>query len=283
MDIESELASPNARVQLVHYSFPAPPSSMLRIDGAFRIELCLATRHRSARGCFHEHWKPDRFERIGRIFIVPPGNELLARSDETGSLTSIVCQLKSESILALFDVLPELTDRHLLSSLDIRDPKVHSLLQRLAEEAKHPGFASEVLVEAIATQLSVELVRLGTSLTSRKDSRGLSSSQLRLIDDRVKEVRAAPSLASLAELCGISVRTLTRNFPKSRGCTIGDYVAKAQIEHAKDLLAAGESVSEIGKTLGFATSSNFSYAFRRAVGVPPSEYRKTIPRRADVG
>jgi len=279
MQIQHELAAPNARVQLVRYNFKSPPSSALRPNDHFRIELCLVPRHRSARGCFPAYWRASRFERIGRVFVVPPGNELLARSDETESLTSIVCELKAQQILEMFDVLPEATDRRLLASLDVRDATVQNLLQRLADEAKNPGFASEMLVEAVATQLSIQLFRLGTTLSSAPESGGLSAWQLRLIDERVMEVGAAPTLASLAELCRISVRTLTRGFPKSRGCTVGAYVAKVQIEHAKELLTRGRSVSEIATTLGFSTCSNFSYAFRRAVGVPPKEFRKKALRR----
>lgn len=279
MDIEAELATPGARIQLVHYHFAAPPNSTLRIEDKFRVELCLTARHRTARACFRDYWKPDRFERVGRAFIVPPANSLLARSDETASLTSLVCELDPARILALFDRVPAPTDRLLLASLDIRDDKVQSLLRRLAEEARHPGFASQTLVDAIAMQLCIELFRLGSTLSQPRQPGRLASWQLQLIDERLREVRAAPSLACLAELCGISVRTLTRNFPKSRGCTIGTYVANSQIEHAKQLLATEQSVTSIAETLGFSNCSNFCYAFQRAVGVPPRQYRQTVLRR----
>jgi len=252
---------------------------MLRIEGRFRVELCLTARHRTARACFRDYWRADRFERIGRTFIVPPGNVLLARSDEAGSLTSLVCELESQPILDLFDGLPEPTDALLLASLDIRDDKVQGLLRRLAEETQQPGFASEVLVESIATQLAIELFRHGNAIAERQPHGGLSSWQLRLIDERLREVRAAPTLASLAQLCGISVRTLTRNFSRSRGCSIGTYVANSQMQHAKDLLAAGESVTSIAETLGFSTCANFCYAFRRAVGLPPRQFRQQVLRR----
>lgn len=117
------------------------------------------------------------------------------------------------------------------SSDDIRDEEIRGLLRRLAAEARHPGFASQVLVEAMVTQLSIELFRYGSAILERQQQRGLSSAQLRLIDERLREVRAAPSLIVLAELCGISVRTLTRSFSRSRGCTIGSYIANIQMEH----------------------------------------------------
>jgi AraC-like DNA-binding protein len=57
-------------------------------------------------------------------------------------------------------------------------------------------------------------------------------------------------------------------------------VAKVQIEHAKELLRSGRTVSDTATTLGFSACSNFSYAFRRAVGIPPKEFCKKADARA---
>jgi AraC family transcriptional regulator len=85
MEARAELRSPSALVQLVHYDFATPPDSMLRVDGKFRIELCLTSRHRSSRACFRDHWSENRFERIGPLFLVPPSHDMLVRSDEKHS------------------------------------------------------------------------------------------------------------------------------------------------------------------------------------------------------
>src|SRR3546814_9199915 len=49
--------------------------------------------------------------------------------------------------MALFDSLPEFTNRFLMLCLDVRDASVRHLMLRLADEARHPGFASQILVE----------------------------------------------------------------------------------------------------------------------------------------
>lgn len=279
MQVEAALRSRSADVQLVRYHFTEPPDSVLRTDGAFRLELCLTSRHRTARGRFRDQWSSNRFERIGDLFITPPNLELLARSDEASSLASIVCELAPAPLLALFDRRPELTDQHLRSSLDVRDAKVRGLLLRLAEEARQPGFASEMLVELIAGQMAIELFRLGGAVSDRLAQGGLAPWQLRLIDERLGEVREAPTLPVLADLCRISVRQLTRGFRASRGCSLGAYVADNQMEHAKRLLAADDSVTAIAAKLGFSSSSNFCFAFRRASGMTPGQFRQTLLRR----
>lgn len=277
MEIEAQLIAPSARVQLVHYHFPAPPESTLRVQGKFRVELCLTARHPSARACFCEHWAANRFERIGDLFVLPPDQTLRAKSDDANSLTSIVCELELEPMLELFDHHPPaVTEQHLLASLDVRHAKVQSLLLQLAEEAKQPGFASQLLTESIATQIEIELFRHGTTISAPHLRGGLTPKQLRLIDERLMQVGAAPSLAELAALCHISVRQLTRSFRESRGLTLGAYVTDSQMQHAKRLLGTDQSVAHIASTLGFSSCSNFCVAFRRALGTTPGQFRQIL-------
>lgn len=278
IEVEAELGAPCANIQVVRYHFTEPPDSRLRVDHKFRLELCLTARHRSSRACFREQWNAQRFERIGDLFIVPPGMELQARCDDESSLTSIVCELDAQSVYELFDKRPPLSDRLLLAGLDIRDAKIRCLLLRLAEEAKHPGFASATMAELLARQMAIELVRHGQAIIESHMQGGLAPWQLRLIDERLKEVREAPTLPVLAQLCRISVRQLTRGFRASRGGSIGAYVANSQMEHAKHLLDTGESVAAIAATLGFASSSNFCFAFRRETGITPGQFRQKLLR-----
>ena len=102
MEIAAQLSTPIAQVQLVHYHFPEPPQSVLPAIDSFRVELCITSRHRSSRACFRDRWSPNRFEPIGDLFLAPPHHDLEARSDESGSLTSILCHLAREPVLELF-------------------------------------------------------------------------------------------------------------------------------------------------------------------------------------
>ena len=101
---------------------------------------------------------------------------------------------------------------------------------------------------------------------------------LRLIEERLSEHDKAPSLSDLAELCGLSVRQLTRGFRVSRGCSIGDYLEQRRIESAKRMLMRGEAVKGVAFALGFASPSSFTFAFRRAVGSSPTRFRQKQAR-----
>jgi AraC family transcriptional regulator len=238
-------------------------------------------RHRTARACFVDRWSRHRFERIGTLFAVPPAVIFHAKSDELSSLTSLMCELALKPVLELFDQrlnAGDLTEERLMACLDIRHMKVHGLMWRLAEEARHPGFASEMLVESIAAQLAVELFRHETAMRERVVHGGLAPWQLRVIDERLREVGPAPTLTNLAALCHLSIRQLSRGFRATRGVSIGAYVANSQMQHAAVLLTTEGSVSSIAITLGFASTSNFCAAFQRATGVTPGQFRKTMVR-----
>lgn len=280
IEVDAELRAPGAQIQLVHYHFDGAADGSLSVADRFRVELCLSSRHRSARGCFTDHWSTHRYEHLGDLFVVGPGMALRLKSDEAAPLTSVVCQLRVESIFDLYDRVPtEPTEQQLLTSLDVRNDRLRALLLRMAEEARHPGFAAEMMVDSIAAQMAVELYRHGSALTEPVLRGGLAFWQLQRIEERVREVRETPTLAELATLCRVSVRHLTRGFRTIKGCSLGAYVANSQIEHAKRLLIEGETVASVARTLGFSTASNFCFAFRRAIGLSPGAFQLQFGRR----
>ena len=278
MTIEGELRVPAATAQLVRFNFPEPIETVMRDTGSYRVDLCLTPRPGNARACYRERWGAHRFEPIGALFLVPPGETMVAASDGCCQQASIICQLDPEQLRQRFDVAPKWAGPGLAAGLDIRDRNLHNLLLRLAEEVRHPGFASDTLVELIVAQMAIELTRYSGASDRSSRTGGLATWRLRLLDERLREVRAPPSLVELADLCGLSVRQLTRGFRESRGVSIGAYVTERRVEHAKALLAGGESVKATAYTLGFSSASSFAYAFRRATGQTPSGYRERLPR-----
>jgi AraC family transcriptional regulator len=282
MTIEAELRVPLATAQLVRFHIAEPADDILHEEEAYWLDLCLTPRPRNARACYRDRWAPDHFERIGDVFLVPPGETMRAKSDGGRPQSSILCHLRREPIKAWFGGELDWTDRRLKAGLDIEDPNIRGLLLRLAQEVRHPGFASEVLVELMAGQIAIELGRYCAAITEAPTTGSLAPWRIRLIDERLREAGQSPTLSELAGLCGLSVRQLTRGFRKSRGCSIGEHMARSRLENAKRLLAADQSVSvkAIAYSLGFASPSSFSYAFRRTVGETPREFRQRALRVA---
>ncbi len=276
MLIEAERSVENATTQLVRYHFIEPPDNPLFRDNIYRLELSLSPRPLNSRACYADSWRSDRFEPIGSIFLVPPERALHAKSDSAGKARVILCQLQPEMLHQWLETDLEWDDNRLTACLDIRNPNIRQLMLRLADEVKHPGFASDAYIELLTGQLGIELGRFCNVIPATPDRGGLSPWRLRLIDQRLREGNAAPSLTELSDICGLSVRQLARAFKISRGCSIGAYIANHRMERARNLLAGEDSIKRIASSLGFSSPASFCYAFRRATGLTPGEFRKKL-------
>jgi AraC family transcriptional regulator len=280
--VDAELRGSLIHAQVVRFNIPAPTGAVLLYPDAYYINMCLTPRPLDARAGYRDRWGPHRFDRLGDIFLVPPGEALQIKggSVQQGSIT---CLLQAEAIHSLFGHDLEWTDQRLITTLDITNARIRSLMFRLTEEAHHPGFASERMVEFLSGELAIELGRFCIELNEKPITGGLAGWRLRLIDERLIDSPSAPTLEELAQLCGVSVRQLTRGFRVSRGCSVGDYVEARRMEAAKRLLVGGESVKTIAFAMGFSSPSSFTYAFRRAVGISPSHFRQRQARAAGIG
>ncbi|MFT4025463.1 MAG: helix-turn-helix transcriptional regulator [Novosphingobium sp.] len=272
MTVEAEVRSRIMIAQLVGFHIPEATESVVRDDHAYQINLCLTPRPLYARGGYHDHWGPHRYEALGEIFLIPPGQALHIHGG-AGEQASLICLLRADALHAILGEELEWTEQRLAAALDISSARIRNLLFRLTEEVRHPGFASAQMVEFLSGELAVELGRFCLEVVERSITGGLASWRLRLIDERLSDEMTAPTLRELADRCAISVRQLTRGFRASRGCSIGDYIEQRRMETAKRLLMAGESVKAIAFAMGFASPSSFTFAFRRATGISPSHFR----------
>lgn len=275
--IDHELRGRAAVAQLVRYDIPAPTESTLLDADTYQINMCLTPRPLNARACYHAHWGPHRFERLGDIFMIPPGEALHIKGD-SGRQASLLCFLDREAINGLIGRELVWTDQRLAATIDLTSARIRALLFRLTEEVRHPGFAADQLFEFLIGELAIEIGRFCLEVNERPAIGGLAGWRLRLIDERLSDDPTAPSLGELAALCNVSVRQLTRGFKVSRGCSIGDYIESRRMESAKRLLVAGENVKTIAFTMGFSSPSSFTFAFRRAVGISPSQFRQRQTR-----
>ena len=159
LEVEAEVRVPIATAQLVHLHVSDPLDIVMFDRDSYWLEMCLTPRPRTARACYSDHWSTQRFERIGNVYILPPGETIHTRSDGGNSHASVLCHLRPEPMRKWFDDDLRWNDRQLEASLDIADINTRNLLLRLADEIRHPGFASEMLIELIAAQLAIELSR----------------------------------------------------------------------------------------------------------------------------
>lgn len=277
MLVDAELSCPAMVAQIVRFDIPGPTAAALSNPDAYQINMCLTPRPLDARASYRHHWGPHRFERLGDIFLIPPGEELYIKGGRVRQ-ASLLCMLRPDAVSSIIGEELEWTEHKLAATIDIPSARIRALLFRLTEEVRHPGLASDRMLEFLAGELSIEIGRFCLAVHERPAVGGLAGWRLRLIDERMSDNPVAPTLGELADLCNISVRQLTRGFKVSRGCSIGDYMEQRRMEAAKRLLVDGESVKTIAFNMGFSSPSSFTFAFRRAVGISPSQFRQRQTR-----
>jgi AraC-like DNA-binding protein len=93
----------------------------------------------------------------------------------------------------------------------------------------------------------------------------------------VENAAEAPTLAEIASTIDVSVRNLTMNFKKFRGCTPGQFLREQRLQAAqKELLAAdpSEKVNQIAARLSYIHMGEFARSYRERFGELPSETLK---------
>jgi AraC family transcriptional regulator len=214
--------------------------------------------------------------KIGQLMFVPPARPLRSRRI-VGRQRSFSCALQPEFVEELLERSPTWSEGALWEGLDLSSPLVESYLLQMYRELRRPGFASDVVVEALACALAVALIRtfrLDTAEPARRTG-GLGPARMRLIRERLHSDQPYPSVQELADLCGVSVRHLSRGFKEETGLTIAQFVKRAVMEQARILLSDSSlTVREIAERLGFSGSSSFGHAFVRETGILPRDYRR---------
>lgn len=158
----------------------------------------------------------------------------------------------------------------------INSPPLIALAERLKQETVSPGFGSDMVIDAVVQLLMVELGRLFRSTQAELGHGGLAPWQIARIEAALRSSEGAwPSTQALASLCGISRSHLSRSFAAATGTGLSDHAAAIRVERAQGMIRAGVlPMNLIAQTLGFATASTFSAAFRRATGLTPRQFRQ---------
>ena len=186
---------------------------------------------------------------------------------------------------ALLDSLPP--------SIHIRNGSPHAtvlecLLAQLVRERTEglPGVAAASA--QLAHLMFIQILRAHLDLGAT-----LAPGWLRLVGNR----RLAPALRlfhgeparawgleELARECGMSRATFAVHFKTNAGITPLAYLAQWRMRLAERALRDGDdAISSLGYSLGYASESAFSNAFKRLVGEAPARYRANARvRQADV-
>jgi len=183
-------------------------------------------------------------------------------SPEAGELHPLVreCVESQQGALGISEVGPiNHRQRDLLRSL--LHPPVLKAAQRLWYESKALEFAAEFLFEAKDEPLCTRAHRLAQERVAK--AKALMSANL----------ENPPSLEELGRQVGCSHFYLSRTFTQETGMTISQWLRRARLELAAELLRSGScNVTEASLRVGYSSLSHFSQAFHEVFGCCPGLY-----------
>ncbi len=95
------------------------------------------------------------------------------------------------------------------------------------------------------------------------------------LDYCLTHLAASLTLVEVARAVNVSERTLARRFKQEARMTWRQFMRRARLIRAMELLARPETrVIEVAYTVGFASVSAFNHTFREFTGESPSSYRR---------
>jgi AraC family transcriptional regulator len=151
---------------------------------------------------------------------------------------------------------------------------------RLKALVEGPEAVDRLYCESLGIVLAHELVRLGSPVPRVEPPvrGGLAGWQERTVANYIEEhVADQISLSTLAQLARLSPYHFSRAFKQTFGMPPHRFHTHRRIERAKSLLAnAAASVTSVGMEVGFCETSSFSAAFRKATGVTPTGFQRSI-------
>jgi AraC family transcriptional regulator len=216
-----------------------------------------------------------------RMTFIPAGGSISGWS---------VPKKRTNSFIALYIDPAELTSElagafskvELSPLLYFENTALLGTMQKLRVLLEHPSPASSLHAETLSLLAVLELLQLqqGAAKATPLPKSSLSRRQEALVREYIDaHLHEALTLSELAGLTGLSRFHFARAFKVSTGLPPHQFVLRRRIERARALLSStNNGLSVVAAHVGLTSPSQLTRAFKRLVGVPAGEFRRTVQR-----
>lgn len=216
------------------------------------------------------------FQSVGQVVFRPGGFHVQARG--ISNVRAVECWLDEARMATFNRLMPRWTEDRLRRTLDIRASQLSTYLLRLRQEVMRPTLAAQAVVDALLVILLNDLaVHLAEDPALDVSERGWGhSGAVKRVVERIMDVaEVTPTVGELAEMTALSERHLLRVFKDAKGVSLVEFIRKARLERARQLLASTDlPLKEVAYRLGFSSHASFTTAFGREMNVTPCGYRR---------
>lgn len=213
----------------------------------------------------------------GSVTVWPQGHESKSIS-WNGPCETVDVGLDSATLARIGHDDELMTGMTLAPQPGVEDPQLHTLVAAMVAEVQAGCPAGRLYGESLSLALAAHVLgRYSAGEVNRKAVKGgLSQRQLATVLELIHaRIRTDLSLADLAHVVSLSPSHFALRFKRSVGVSPHQYVIRARIDRARQLLAAGRlSISEVAHAVGFANQSHFTDVFRRVTGVTPRRFQQ---------
>jgi len=211
----------------------------------------------------------------GSVHLLTPGPE---RSlSHRNQLDCIVLSIEPGYVHRALEDSPRSEGIEVIERFASADPQIERLVKALRAETRAGAPTGTLFGQSIATALAVYLAQRYSSspLALRSYRGGMPRTRLnRVLEYIAAELQEDLSLAVLAEIAGMNLFYFSRLFKQSTGLSPHRFVLEQRFRRAQHFLRTSDmTILEVSVRTGFADQGHFTKAFRRFVGVTPTEYR----------
>jgi len=264
-------------MQAVRYS-RSPASGELSLPPVSLHSIFLHLRSPEKFNLRFEGLKLDRPLPTGSICLTPAGSAVL--SDWQGSRDMVVIYLEPSTVARVAAESFELESMRTLVPpfYSLKAPGLRPAIMAVYHQLRVGGGDGEqLLVESLATTLSVHLIRHITGERKLKASDGiLPRRKLQTVIEFIMEnLGGRPTLEQMAAVAQLSPYHFARQFKAATGLAPYQYVIARRVERAQELLREEDDLGlgEVAFRAGFSDQSHFTSHFKRIVGVTPGKFR----------
>jgi AraC family transcriptional regulator len=171
-------------------------------------------------------------------------------------------------------------NRAIQTVIDVDDPITKRICDLARRELGMGGADGRLYIEGLATALTVHLLR--THATPKPPPMlhrsGLAPMQLRRVVDFIAtHLGDEIALADLAAIAELSTHHFGEAFKTSMGRPPYRYLLERRVERARELLSGGNyPIAQIAYAAGFSSQAHLTTNFRRATGLTPSRFRRSL-------
>ena len=215
----------------------------------------------------------------GGLFILPGGRDFGVRLE--GELDSLHVYLRKQIV----DDVAEDFGYGAADSIEIvpglgdHDPLIERLALGIQEALRNSDSAGSVYADYLAQALAARLLRQHSTSAhiNPLPQGGFTKLQLQRATDFMEaHLGHSLTLAELATATGLSPSHFARRFKVTTGMPPHQFLMQLRVERAKRMLRSGTSIIEIALACGFTHQEHMTRIFRRAVGMTPAAYRRSV-------